>query len=93
MDNIDEAAATLQEALKQATAEHLRHHQLLPEWALPSEAALDVLAAAAADGDKPNLGLATTGQLLDELRARAEVDGTIGYRTVDSLADDGSEHD
>lgn len=30
-----------------------------------------------------NLGLATTRQLLDELRARAEVNGTINYRTVD----------
>ena len=30
----------------------------------------------------PHLGLATTRQLLDELRARAEVDGTINYRTV-----------
>lgn len=31
----------------------------------------------------PNLGLATTAELLDELRARAEVDGRLGYRTVD----------
>lgn len=33
---------------------------------------------------KPKLGLATTGQLLDELRARIEVDGKLDYRTVDS---------
>lgn len=31
----------------------------------------------------PNLGLATTGQLLDELRARAAINGTLHYRTVD----------
>jgi hypothetical protein len=33
---------------------------------------------------QPRLGCATTGQLLDELRARIEVDGKLGYRTVDS---------
>jgi hypothetical protein len=31
---------------------------------------------------EPNLGLATTAQLIDELRARAEVNGTINYRSV-----------
>jgi hypothetical protein len=29
------------------------------------------------------LGLATTGELLAELKARAELDGRLGYRTVD----------
>lgn len=33
---------------------------------------------------KSYLGNATTGELLDELRARCEFDGTINYRTVDS---------
>ncbi len=35
--------------------------------------------------DKPNLGLATTKELLDELRARIEMHATGGldYRTVD----------
>ena len=35
--------------------------------------------------DKPNLGLATTRQLLDELRARIEMHalGGLDYRTVD----------
>lgn len=32
---------------------------------------------------KPLLGNATTGELLDELRARAEVGGVLNYRTVD----------
>lgn len=32
---------------------------------------------------EPRLGLATTGELLFELRARAEIDGSINYRTVD----------
>ena len=32
---------------------------------------------------KPLLGLATTGELLDELKARAEVNGTINYKTED----------
>jgi hypothetical protein len=33
--------------------------------------------------EEPNLGLATTRQLLDEIRARIEVDGQLDYRTVD----------
>lgn len=33
---------------------------------------------------EPYLGLATTEQLLDELRARIEVSGLLQYRTVDS---------
>ena len=32
--------------------------------------------------ERPFLGLATTGMLLAELKARAEVDGSIDYRTV-----------
>ena len=32
---------------------------------------------------EPNLGLATTFELLDELRARAEIHGWGNYRTVD----------
>ena len=31
---------------------------------------------------KPWLGNATTGQLLDALRARCEVNGTINYKTI-----------
>jgi hypothetical protein len=31
---------------------------------------------------KPWLGNASTGELLDELKARAEVDGTLGYSTT-----------
>lgn len=31
---------------------------------------------------KPWLGNATTGDLIDELRARCEVNGTLDYRTV-----------
>ena len=34
-------------------------------------------------GEQPNLGLATTRQLLEELQARAEVHGYADYRTVD----------
>ena len=33
--------------------------------------------------DKPNLGLASTGELIDELRARAALGGYLEYRTVD----------
>lgn len=33
---------------------------------------------------KPWLGNATTGELLDELRARCEVNGTIAYRTTEA---------
>lgn len=34
--------------------------------------------------DKPNLGLATTRELLDELTARAEVHGYANYKTVEN---------
>ena len=33
--------------------------------------------------DRPNLGCATTGELIDELRARVEINGTVDYRTID----------
>jgi hypothetical protein len=33
---------------------------------------------------KPLLGLATTRELIDELKARIEIDGKLDYRTVDS---------
>ena len=33
---------------------------------------------------QPNLGCATTRELLDEIKARIEVDGNLDYRTVDS---------
>jgi hypothetical protein len=33
---------------------------------------------------EPQLGCATTGQLLDELKARIEVSGLLEYRTIDS---------
>jgi hypothetical protein len=33
--------------------------------------------------ESPLLGLATTGQLLDELKARAELGGYVNYRTID----------
>ena len=33
---------------------------------------------------KPNLGCATTEELLDEIKARIEVDGKLDYRTIDS---------
>lgn len=33
--------------------------------------------------EKPNLGLATTGELIGELAARAQLNGYSNYRTVD----------
>jgi hypothetical protein len=35
-----------------------------------------------ADYNEPRLGCASTGQLLKELLARAEIDGSINYRTI-----------
>lgn len=32
---------------------------------------------------EPQLGYATTGELLDEIKARIGVDGKLGYRTID----------
>jgi uncharacterized protein YegP (UPF0339 family) len=43
---------TIREVLKQATAEHLRHHQLLPEWALSADTALVAIEKALNVGDK-----------------------------------------
>jgi len=34
--------------------------------------------------NEPRLGLATTGELIDEIKARCEIDGVLGYKTVDS---------
>jgi len=34
--------------------------------------------------NKPNLGCATTRVLIDEIRARIEVDGQLDYRTIDN---------
>jgi len=31
----------------------------------------------------PHLGCATTGDLIDEVRARCELNGTLGYRAID----------
>jgi hypothetical protein len=33
---------------------------------------------------KPNLGCATTRELLAEITARIEIDGNLDYRTIDS---------
>lgn len=32
---------------------------------------------------KPNLGCATTGELIDEVKARVVFDGKLEYRTID----------
>ena len=34
---------------------------------------------------KPWLGNATTAELIDELRTRCELNGTLSYRTVDAV--------
>lgn len=36
---------------------------------------------------QPNLGLATTRQLIDELSCRCEINGTIGYATVEEFCE------
>jgi len=33
---------------------------------------------------EPHLGCATTGELLEEIKTRIEVDGKLDYRTIDS---------
>jgi len=33
---------------------------------------------------KPNLGCATTRELIEEITARIEIDGNLDYKTVDS---------
>lgn len=33
---------------------------------------------------EPNLGCATTRELLEEIKARIEVDGNLDYRTIDA---------
>ena len=32
---------------------------------------------------EPKLGCATTRELIDEIKARVEMDGKLGYRTID----------
>ena len=32
----------------------------------------------------PHLGCATTGELLEEIKTRIEIDGKLDYRTIDS---------
>jgi hypothetical protein len=52
---------------------------------LSIKAVVSILNAPATSSDEQaNLGIATTGELLAELKARAEIDGSIGYRTVDA---------
>ena len=36
------------------------------------------------DFKEPQLGCATTRELLNEIKIRIEVDGKLGYRTIDS---------
>ena len=36
------------------------------------------------DFKEPQLGCATTRELLNEIKVRIEVDGKLGYRTIDS---------
>ena len=62
-------AEIIRAALKQATAEHLRHHHLLPEWAAIAESALDGLLADHADG-------------IERLRALAD-DSVSGLRYIE----------
>lgn len=38
----------------------------------------------AKEDTKPNLGCATTRELIDEIRGRIEVSGELEYRTIDS---------
>ena len=33
---------------------------------------------------EPHLGCATTGELLEEIKTRIEIDGNLDYRTIDS---------
>ena len=49
---------------------------MIPELAEAFAVAIDAV------WSQPWLGNATTGELIDELRARCEVGGTIGYKTV-----------
>jgi len=57
MSDID----TIWSALKEATAEHLRHHQLLPEWSSSVIVALHSLDALAKDADQVCACLDETG--------------------------------
>jgi len=68
-------------------------HLAAQAWCTPETSGIEmdtVLATAFADIidkyaiDEPLLGLATTAQLLDELKARAVIGGYDQYRTVDA---------
>lgn len=53
------------------------HVVMIPELAVAFAEILDEI------WNQPWLGNATTGQLLDELYARIEIDGKLDYKTVD----------
>jgi len=69
----------------------LSREKVAQAWCTPSTSnkVMDTeLAEAMADildevWSKSWLGNATTAELLDELRARCELNGTLGYKTVD----------
>jgi hypothetical protein len=54
-----------------------KHIVMIPELAVVFAELLDSI------WSNPWLGNATTSELLDELRCRCEVNGTINYKTVD----------
>lgn len=79
MEKIDEAIGYIKELMKDSEPEFelavaLRNDRFI----------LDILTKHK-KGEllKPNLGCATTRELLDEIRARIEVDGKLDYRTID----------
>lgn len=65
---------------------HSRHYEIdrLREKNDRLREELDMVRGKIESKDQPCLGYATTRQLLEELTARAEVDGSIEYKTVDS---------
>lgn len=79
---------TLRDAVTQAVgAASACWHNLAGAGVFQEDKALwvvDGLLQVIHDKAEPNLGLATTAQLLNELRARAEIGGYANYRTVDN---------
>ena len=68
----------LQDAAKAWCTKETKHLDMIPELA---KAFAEILAKSYTHA---RLGNATTGELIEEIKARIEMDGNLDYRTVDS---------
>ena len=78
MEEIRRLSLAQQIAAKAWGGEKTRHLDMIPDLAIEFAKILVEYMYA------PHLGCATTEELLIEIKTRIEVDGKLGYRTIDS---------